>query len=115
MISSTEACQLVQAQLPELHCAAKPDNVYHTLQVFREYTVEGAREHNLGKLQRCFSLAAELYEKGSASVKCAVENVFVYSLSRIFSIAPEDKDRIKAIIPDSLRGLYMAQVLHHGY
>ncbi len=116
MISSEEACQYVQQTLPEISDILPAEGgIYGTLNAVREFACQGAKEHNYGRLQQCFALAASLYEKGSGSVKCAVENVFVYSISRIFSLAPEDKARIKALIPQSLRSLYMQQVLHHGY
>lgn len=116
MISPEEACQYVQQHIPEISRSLESEaGIYHTLNAVREYACEKAREHNYSRLQDCFALAAALYEKGSAAVRCAVENVFVYSLSRIFTLAPEDKKRIKSLMPASLQSLYMAQVLHHGY
>ena|ERR1043165_8638780 len=116
MISPTEACRVVQEEIPEISDSLPPEGgIYDTLGVFREYAFDKAREHNYNGLRKCFTLAASLYEKGSGSVKCAVENVFVYSISRIFSLASEDRQRIKALMPQTLQSLYMAQVLHHGY
>ncbi len=116
MISSEEACQYVQQTLPEISDSLPPEGgIYGTLNAVREYACQKVKEHNYSRLQQCFTLAASLYESGSGSVKCAVENVFVYSISRIFSLAKEDKAHIKAMMPQSLRNLYMAQVLHHGY
>ncbi len=116
MISSEEACQYVQQTLPEVAETLPPEGgIYGTLNAVREYACEKAKEHNYKSLQQCFALAALLYEKGSGSVRCAVENVFVYSISRIFSLAPEDRARIKAMLPQSLQSLYSSQVLHHGY
>lgn len=116
MISTTEACKYVQSELPQI-AAELPnkENIYQTLQAFREYTCRSAFEHNYNKLQQCFSLAASLYEKGGQGVKSAVENVFVYSFSRLFTLAAEDKQKVKALIPASLLALYMNQVLHRGY
>jgi hypothetical protein len=116
MISSEEACQYVQQEIPEISDSLPPEGgIYNTLNVVREYACQKAREHNYNRLRACFMLAAALYEKGSNAVKCAVENVFVYSISRIFSLAPEDRQRIKSLTPQSLQSLYTAQVHHHGY
>lgn len=116
MISPEEACQYVQQEIPEISSALPPEGgIYNTLNAVREYACENAREHNFKRLRKCFTLAATLYEKGSGSVKCAVENVFIYSLGRIFSMAPEDRQRIKELMPQPLQSLYSAQVLHHGY
>src|ERR1043165_651323 len=106
MISTEEACQYVQQEIPELSDSIPPENgIYHALNVVREYACENAREHNYNRLQKCFNLTTALYEKGSSAVKCAVENVFVYSISHIFSIAPEDRQRIKALMPRKLQSL----------
>jgi hypothetical protein len=116
MISSEEACHYIQQEIPEISQSLSSDSgIYHTLNAVREYACDQAREHNYPLLRKCFALAANLYEKGSVSVQCAVENVFVYSISRIFSIAPEDRRQIKDLMPHSLQSLYSAQVLHHGY
>lgn len=106
----------MQQEIPEISDSLPPEgDIYNTLNVVREYACEKALEHNYGRLRTCFTLAASLYEKGCGPVKCAVENVFVYSMSRILSLAPEDRQRIKALMPHSLHLLYTAQVHHHGY
>jgi hypothetical protein len=116
MISSEEACHYVQQEIPEISQSLPAEGgIYDTLNAVREYACEKAREHNYSRLRQCFNLAAALYEKGGGAVKCAVENVFVYSISRIFSLAPEDRRRIKSLMPQSLQALYTAQVHHHGY
>ena len=116
MISPTEACRYVQQQLPDISTELPADgNMYVTLQAFREYACKNALEHNYNNLQQCFSLAAALYEKGSNTVKSAVENVFVYSFSRLFALAAEDRQKVKNLIPATLLALYMNQVMHRGY
>jgi hypothetical protein len=116
MISSDQAAQYAQAALPDIASRFDPEtDVYNTLTVIREYACQQAKDHNYGVLQKCFNLAETLYEKGSATVRCAVENVFVFSLSRILSLVPEDKQTIKSIMPASLQSLYMNQVFHRGY
>jgi len=116
MISSEEACHYVQQEIPEISQSLPTDgSIYNTLNAVREYACEQAKQHNYSLLRKCFNLAADLYDKGSNTVRCAVENVFVYSISRIFSLAPEDRQRIKELMPQSLQSLYADQVLHHGY
>jgi hypothetical protein len=116
MISPEEACLYVQQEIPEISDALPPNSgIYNTMNIVREYACQKAIEHNYGRLRKCFSLAAALYERGSTAVKCAVENVFVYSMSRIFSLAAGDRRRVKALMPHSLQNLYTAQVHHHGY
>ena len=116
MITSDEASEFAQAALPDIASRFSPGrDIYNTLQIIREYACEQAKEHNYSLLQKCFKLAEALYEKGSGAVRGAVENVFVYSLSRILSLVPEDKQKIKSLMPASLQTLYMNQVFHRGY
>jgi hypothetical protein len=116
MISPEEACRYVQTQLPDItYNANAGSDIYDTLQSVREYACEKAREHNYSLLLGCFELADSLYERGGNAVRCAVENVFVYSFSRMISMAPEDRLKIKSLMPVSLQSLYMNQVMHRGY
>ena len=116
MISTEEVCLFVQQEIPEISPSLPPEGgLYPTLNVVREYACDKARERNYPLLRKCFSLAATLYEKGNNGVRCAVENVFVYAMSRILSMAPEDRQEIKRLMPRSLQALYTAQVHHHGY
>jgi hypothetical protein len=116
MISSAEACRLVQQQLPEISRESPPESdIYAALSLMREYACRKVQEHDFPRLQQCLSTAGALYEKGSQPVRSAVENIVVYSLSRLFIIAPEAKQQIKAALPRSLQDLYINQVLDHGY
>lgn len=116
MISPGEACQLVQQEIPEVASRLPHDcDIYSALSVVQEYAHQNAREKNYSRLRQCFTVAASLYETGSSAVKCAVENIFVYSISRLYAQTPEVKARIKEMIPEPLRNIYTAQVLHHGY
>lgn len=116
MISPSEACLYVQQELPDVSAGLTGrSDIYKTLYAFREYACRNASEHDYSRLQRCFTLATALYEKGESAVKGAIENIFVYSFSRLFALVAEDKRKVKALIPTTLLTLYMNQVLHRGY
>jgi hypothetical protein len=116
MISPSEACQYVQQEIPEVGKTLTSEcDIYTALSAVQEYAIENAKEQNYTRLQQCFNIVESLYDKGTGVVKSAVENVFIYSISRLCCQAPEVKRRIKALIPESLHEVYTAQVLHHGY
>ncbi len=116
MIAPADVAPYIRQQIPELSGdLPEASNVYSTMKLVRDHACQLARAGNIAGLKQCFSLAESLYERGSGAVKCAVENVFVFSLSRLFMAAPESREQVKAILPGSLRSLYMAQVMDHGY
>jgi hypothetical protein len=116
MISPSEACEYVQQEIPEVSKALTSEcDIYTALAAVQEYAIENAKAQNYTRLQQCFHVAAALYDKGGYVVKTAVENILVYSISRLCSQTPEVKRKIKALIPETLQNIYTAQVLHHGY
>jgi hypothetical protein len=116
MITPTEACQYMQQEIPEVGKGLTSEcDIYTALSAVQEYALENAKQQNYTRLKQCFNLAASLYERGGCVVKTAVENVFIYSLSRLQCQCPEVKSKIKALLPQSLHNIYTAQVLHHGY
>jgi hypothetical protein len=89
-------------------------NIYKELTRFSDYTRRAINQHNYSLARKCFRLADKLYGQGDATVKHAIENVFVFSFS---SFTPEDKVEkliLKSLIPSSLYSLYLKQIYHSG-
>jgi hypothetical protein len=91
-----------------------PGDIYSSVHVFLDYTFKNIIEHNLSAVKKCFALADKLYSKGDRAVKCALENVFVFSFSNIPVKNNNDKKVILGMIPGTLYSLYMKQVMHPG-
>ena len=116
MLTPSEACQYLQEEIPEVAKTLSPESdIYTALSAVQEYAIETAKDQNYPGLKQCFTLVESLYEKGSGVVKCAVENIFIYSISRLCCQNPEVRRSIKSLIPESLHSVYTAQVLDHGY
>jgi len=116
MIAPAESMEWMQQELPELSCELHPEQgMFPNMQVFSRYACSKALIGDFQKIGQCFTLAETLYRNGSNTVRTAIENVFVFSISRIMSITDSNRNQIKALMPPTLLALYMNQVLHHGY
>ncbi|HXS35055.1 MAG TPA: hypothetical protein VN721_00030 [Flavipsychrobacter sp.] len=118
MINQFEVPMYLKEALPEieqdLNHTDNPANAYQSIHIFLDYTFRKVKEHNMAVVKKCFSVAEKLYSKGNNVVKCAVENIFVFSLSHLPAENPNDKKMIMGLIPGSLYSIYMQQVLHPG-
>ena len=113
-----EATDCLLHDLPELSqtisTTGQPVSIYQTIQAFVQLTCQQVTAHNYKAAKHCFLLADKLYEQGNAVVRQAIENVFVFSLDRVFKQAREEKMEVRGLVPGSLYSVYMRQVMHGG-
>jgi len=117
MINQLEIPMYLEDAIPEIshdlesrrNCSA-----YDVMNTLTAFTCQSIDEHNYNVVRRCFQAADKLYSKGNTMVKNAVENVFVYSFSKMFNAYPAEKKQLFAIIPITLYTLYIAQVYRKG-
>ncbi len=117
MINQLEMPMYLQEALPEISSELKLDktcNPFTLMHTLTEFTGENIKEHNYTVVKRCFKVADKLYSKGNGTVKNAVQNVFIYSLTNIFQTCKLEKSRVLAMLPISLYTLYLTQVYHSG-
>ncbi len=118
MINEMEVRMYLEETLPdisrELKNAGNCANIYDTVRVLLNYTFSKIRDHNYTTVKSCFKIAEKLYTRGTRTVKCAIENVFVFSFSHLPVSDPQDKKVLLGLIPGSLYSLYMQQVLNKG-
>jgi hypothetical protein len=100
--------------LPDLKKASNPANIYQSVHVLLDYTFRQIKQHNITAVKKCFSLAEKLHNKGNGVVRCAIENVYVFSFSQLPIADQEEQKLVLSLIPGSLYSLYIRQVVHHG-
>ncbi|MFA6150141.1 MAG: hypothetical protein WC716_02395 [Chitinophagaceae bacterium] len=66
---------------------------------------------NIVRAKRCFTIAEELLSRGSAEMKCAVSNVFVYSVSSFMEF---HHFKISTFFPQTLQKEYYSQIYCSG-
>lgn len=117
MINQLEIPMYIEEALPEMPhelLASKRNTAYDLLGSLTSFTCKNINDHNYKTVKRAFQIADKLYSKGNGVVKNAVENVFVYSFTRMFNTYPNEKKELLSILPITLYSIYMAQVCHKG-
>lgn len=114
MIKQNEIPAYVSKALPELSnvCATEKGNTpYKIAREMMRYTRAQLAQHNLQGAKKCVKLADQLYKKGNATMKNAIENVYVFSLSNTFLQGIEGKN-LQKMLPAKISELYSKQVIY---
>ncbi len=118
MIHESQVPDLLGKQIPainpELEKLAGLGNVYKTVQCFADFTRNLAGAGNLPAVKSCIGIAEEMLEKGNNTVKNAIENVFLYTLSPILDMGDEIGIKLKAMMKGALLKEYNRQTNHGG-
>ena len=117
MINQLEVPMFVEDAIPELSAEIavnKKNNVYSLMTKLVAFTCKNVKEHNFSAVKRSFQIADKLYSKGNENVKNAVQNIFVFSFTRIFQSYPSEKKQLLSLLPVTLYTLYISQVCHKG-
>jgi len=116
MINPLEIPAYLEEAVPEMSRLKidKKSNAYDVMNMLMAFTFENIKQHNYKIVKRCFKIADKLYSKGNTVVQNAVQNVFVYSFTKMFERYPAEKQKLLAILPMTLYSLYIAQVHHSG-
>jgi hypothetical protein len=87
-------------------------SIYVSVQRLADITKKSILHRNFKRAERCFGIADRLMRTGSAQVKNAVENVFVYSVTIWLDsiIRRDDRDRVLRLMPASLKAEYVHQI-----
>lgn len=97
MINQYEVPAYLIDELPEIKEEFKgisPTlNIFKSIQCFANYTMLKVKEHNLHIVKKCFATAETIYSKGNTIVKTAMENVYVYSFSKLMNMCTNDEKK----------------------
>lgn len=97
-----------------LHAPECGTSIYRQVDVLSHYVADAVYENKVGAARRALKLMDHLYRDGNGAVRCAVENVFVFSLSGILTRLGSNRERLLRLMPMTLFTVYMHQVLHKG-
>jgi len=86
MLSEKDAIQVIKKELPQLIQSSEADelSIYKSVSKLVAFTRHVIQNNNTNEVKHCFSLAEQLLKEGNNTVKNAVENVYVFSLSCLF-------------------------------
>ncbi len=117
MINQLEIPMYIEQAVPEMPLKlliSSKNSAYELLQNLSAFTCSNIKNQNYKVVKRTFDIADKLYTKGNSVVKNAVENVYVFSFTRMFQTFPGNKQQILSMLPVSLYTLYISQVCHNG-
>ena len=87
MINPLEVPMYLEEALPEIGhdlLLNKKNNAYDIMNTLISFTFKHIKQRDFKIVKRCFKIVDKLYNKGNKVVKSAIENVFVYSFTKMF-------------------------------
>lgn len=119
MINQFEVPSIIADELPEL----KPElrylpslgSIFKAMQMLVDYTNKMFSLGKIKNVKKCMEVTEKIYEKGNMVIKNAVENVYIFSFSKILmGCDREERKSLEALMPLSLHTLYVQQILKSG-
>lgn len=89
-------------------------DVYKSVKCFVDFTKQLALKGNFKEVKHCFTVAEKLLRNGNNTVKNAIENVYVFSLSSIIDFNTPLSKKVKELLTDSLKKEYNRQICASG-
>ncbi len=113
-ITENEVLLLLSNELPQIEAELKNSftqaNVYNIISCFADITRHMAKVGDLKEVKHCFNIAEKLWIAGNGTVKNAIENGYLFSLSNVLDL----NTKIKDLLSTPLRKEYNRQVFGHG-
>ena len=105
MIKEIQARNILLKEFPEITFALNKNNesIFKLMQSFSSYTNNCALKGNTDRLRLCFCIAENFLTKGNKTVRSAVENCYVYSVSSLLVVYSPFQGLIRKILPMTLK------------
>lgn len=117
-IEESEVLEILGNEFPEINSELEkiPNavNVYTSIKCFADFTRKLVSKGNLKEVKHCFTIAEKMLCQGNHTVKNAIENVYIFSLSSVLGFASPFNLKIKGIMNGALRREYNRQVCTSG-
>lgn len=99
---------------PELEKLPDPRNIYVSVKCFAEFTKQLIKKGNLSEVKHCFNVVEKMLLEGNKTVKNAIENVYLFSMSSILDFANPLSHKIKGMMNKALLIEYKRQLFTSG-
>jgi hypothetical protein len=117
-IKENDILNLLGEELPEINIEleklSNPQNVYTSVKCFAEFTKSLVNKGNFSEVKHCFNIAEKMMLEGNKTVKNAIENVYIFSMSTILDLTSPISYKIKDMMNRSLWKEYSKQVNASG-
>ena len=86
-------------------------NIYKQMQRFADITKLLLIQGNIQRTKHCLQIAEEIYNKGTAEIKNAVSNVYLFSVSSFMEL---NHINVRPLLPINLEKEYVHQINASG-
>ena len=118
MIKENEVIELLGNEFPainnEFERTANFGNIYKAMQCFADFTKQLIKKGNFKEVKHCFVVAEKMLQNGNGTVKNAIENGYLFSVSTIIDIASPVSQKVKSLLTDALKKEYNRQGCSSG-
>ncbi len=118
MIKENEMMELLGNEFPainsEFERTANPGNIYKAMQCFSDFTKQLIRKGNFKEVKHCFIVAEKMLQNGNGTVKNAIENCYLFSVSTLLDLTSPVSQKVKSLLTTSLKKEYNRQVCASG-
>lgn len=109
--AADEIAMVLPQATAELSRAMKDKNPFKTIRIFSYYLKKLVDTHNVTMTEKCLRIIGYVYDKGDATVRNAVETVFIFSLDCITSsCSGTERNKIMSKLPIGVFTAYYRQV-----
>ncbi|MDE5449264.1 hypothetical protein BAX94_10355 [Elizabethkingia meningoseptica] len=110
-----QAAQEITAIIPEIEIELSDKNSFSIIQALTDQIRKMIRKKEQPLLFRCLKKMDEIYKNEDATLKNAVENIFIYSLDYLTASCNKDYKRmIFCNISPDLQKIYFRQIYKPG-
>ncbi|MET3035717.1 hypothetical protein ABXT08_06430 [Chryseobacterium sp. NRRL B-14859] len=113
-----QAVQEIKELVPDFETGLKEDknqNPYVVIRTFTECIKNMIRQNDSNLLFKSLQKMDSLYSGGDATLKNAIENIFIYSLDNVTAFCSKEyRNMIFSHISANLRNTYSRQIYSHG-
>jgi len=114
MIRESEVRYRIGCEIPalafELSCIKDNNDVYTAIDCLTDYTKTAIRENRLNDVEGCFVAAYELLHEGNRLIQLAVENTFVFAISRLLEVSLNTSQAVRALFLNTFKEEYCKQI-----
>ena len=112
-IAEDEVLDVLGNELPKINSwferIPNPGNIYKIMDCFAAFTKQLVARENLDEVKLCFQIAEKLLVKGNRTVRNAIENGYLFSVSRILDVSAPVNDKVKELLKGQLLKEYKRQ------
>ncbi len=118
MIKENEILDLLGNELPEINPSLEKtenvNNIYKAMTCFANFTKYLVNKGDFKEVKHCFNVAENMLKNGNSTVKNAIENGYLYSLSSILNYTTPVSLKVKSLLTSLLKEEYKRQVCASG-